>query len=225
MIARLRSRLHCDERGVTLVEVSLTMLILSILLVMSFDFLDRTTKIAVSTDAHARVEDDVQRVLRTVTQHLRGASPIDGTCNTSGYSTSYSNCVRFSVPRNQSGFGGCARTEFVIGLVPAPAGSPSGERVLAYDRAERTTASCALGALTQQRVLLARVVNNPTTHATPQPLFRYYGADGVEINPAATPASIPKAATVTVNLQVRYQAGLSPIAMTSAAALRNNITR
>lgn len=225
MIARLGRRVRVDQGGVTLVEVSLTMLILSILLVMSFDFLDRTTKIAMSTDAHARIEDDTQRALRTVTQHLRGAYPIEGTCNTSGYSTSYANCVRFSVPRNQSGFGGCARTEFVIGLVPSPAGSPTDERRLAFDRAERTSASCAVGALTQQRLLLGRVVNNPTTHATPQPLFRYYGADGVEINPASAPASVPKAATVTVNLHVRYQTGLNAIVMTSSAALRNNITR
>ncbi len=221
MIARLRSRIRADERGVTLVEVSLTMLILSILLVMSFDFLDRTTKIATSTDAHARTEDDTQRVLRTVTQHLRGAFPIDGTCSTAGYSTSYANCVRFSVPRNESGFGGCARTEFVIGLVSAPVGSPADEMQLAYDRAERTSASCGLGALTEKRILLGRVVNNPTT----QPLFRYFGAGGAEIVPSLTPAAVPKAATVTVNLHVRYRTGLNAIEMTSSAALRNNITR
>ena len=218
MIVLLRSRIRSDEKGMTLVEVSLTMLILAILLIMAFDFLDRTTKITVSTDTHARAEDNTQRVLRTVTQHIRGAFPIEGTCTTSGYSTSYSNCVRFSVPRNESGFGGCTRTEFVIGLVDAPDPAPVDEKLLAYDRVEHAGTSCGAGALTGKRLLLDRVVNDPTT----EPLFTYYTAAG---NPTTAAASIPSAATVVVNLRVRHRTGSNPIVLSSSAALRNNITR
>lgn len=223
MIAWLRSRTRSDEQGMTLVEVSVTMLILAIVLVMAFDFLDRTTKIAVSTDTHARTEDDTQRVLRTVTQHIRGAFPIEGTCTTAGYSTSYDNCVRFSVPRNESGFGGCTRSEFVIGLVDAPDPAPADEKQLVYDRVEHSSTSCGAGTLTDKRLLLDRVVNTPAP--TPEPLFTYYGADGVRIVPSTAAASIPSAATVVVNLRVRHRTGSNPIVLSSSAALRNNITR
>lgn len=216
MIAAIRARQRRGEDGMTLVEVTLTMLILSIVLVMAFDFLDRTTNITVNTEKQAIAEDDTQRVLRTVTQHIRGALPITGTCTTAGYSTSYDNCVRFTVPRGLAGIGSCARTEFVIGLVGTGA-----EKQLMYNRQEFTgSTSCTPGPLSSRVLLLGRVVNTSS-----QPLFTYYGIDGNQISTAAAPASVPKAATINVNLHVRYRTGRNAITMTSAAALRNNITR
>ncbi|HEX2040135.1 MAG TPA: prepilin-type N-terminal cleavage/methylation domain-containing protein [Acidimicrobiales bacterium] len=216
MTARLRDRQDRDESGITLVEVTLTMLILSIVLVMAFDFLDRTTNITVKTETHARTEDDTQRVLRTVTQHIRGALPITGTCTTAGYATTYDNCIRFTVPRGVSGIGSCARSEFVIGLV-----GTGTEKKLMYDRRDFTgSTSCTAGPLSSQVLLLDRVVNTSL-----QPLFTYYASDGSQINTTSSAASVPNAATVNVNVRVRYRMGSNPIVMTSSAALRNNITR
>lgn len=220
LVARLR---RSDERGVTLVEVTLTMLILSIILVVAFDFLDRTSSIAVKTDSHARAEDDTQRALRTVTQHLRGALPITGPC-TSATDTAtpplpagYDNCVRFTVFRATSGVGRCDRSEFVIALVGTGA-----EKQLVYNRQEftGTTAACTAGALSLRNRLLDRVVNESTL-----PLFTYYGSDGGVINTATAAASVPKAATVKVSLKVGYRTGSNPIFLESSAALRNNIKR
>lgn len=211
-----------DEQGATIVEVTLTMLILAILLTVAFDFLDRASIIAVKTDSQGRAEDDTQRVLRTVTQHLRGALPITGPCSaatdtaTPSLPAGYNNCVRFDVPRSTSGLGTCARTEFVIALV-----GTGTEKKLVYNRREFTgTTTCTAGPLTLRRVLLERVVNPSTA-----PLFTYYGSDGNAINTATAAASVPRAAQVLVTLHTRYRSGSKPIVLSSAAALRNNITR
>jgi prepilin-type N-terminal cleavage/methylation domain-containing protein len=213
-------RVRRDERGVTLIEVTLTMLILAILLTVAFDFLDRASLITVKTDAQSRAEDDTQRALRTVTQHLRGAAPITGACTGAGFPTSYSNCVRFDVPRVATTAGHCAVTKFVIGLADdGDATNPADERDLRVDRQEVTGASCSGPVTPPKTVVLARVVNDGT-----QPLFTYYGQDGNAI-PATATASVPKAATVRVLLSVRYRAGSNPIVFTNSAALRNNISR
>jgi Flp pilus assembly pilin Flp len=214
----LRRGFRRDQAGVTVVEVTVTMLLLAVIMMVAFDFLDRTTALTVRTDSHARTEDETQRVLRTVTQHLRSTDAITGTCTTAGYATTFDSCVRFEVPRSTTGFGGCARTEFVIGLVDSPDPAPADEKRLMYDRMEHSDANCTPGTLTGQRLLLDRVVNTPTT----QPLFTYYGTDG---NTVTSAAAVPKAVTVKVTLAVRYQTKAPALTMTNVAALRNNITR
>lgn len=217
-MSRIRALLQRqrDEAGITLVEVTLTMLILAIVFTIAFDFLDRTSTITARTDKHARIEDDTQRVLRTVTQHLRGAAPIDGTCTASGFSTSYQNCVRFTVKRATTGLDGCTSTKFSIGLV-----GTGTEKNLVLNRTESTGAgtTCTDGTV-NSKVVLTRVVNDGT-----QPLFTYYGSDGTVIDPTLNPTSVPKATTVKVSLRVRYSDSSGPIVLDSSAALRNNITR
>jgi type II secretory pathway pseudopilin PulG len=209
-----------DECGMTLVEVTLTMLILAVVLFVAFDFLDRASIITVKTDAQARAEDDTQRALRTVTQHVRGALPITGTCTGAGFPTSYANCVRFDVPRVATTTGNCAVTKFVVGLVDDPdLSAPADEKLLRVDRQEVTGTSCSGPVTPPATVVLERVVNDGT-----QPLFTYFGQDGNAI-PATSTASVPKAATVRVTLSVRYRTGSNPITFTNAAALRNNISR
>ena len=165
----------------------------------------------------------MQRALRTVTQHLRGANPIEGTCATTGYTTTYNTCVRFSVPRNESGFGGCARTEFVVGLID-DTNPADDERLLVYDRVEHNASDCGVGTfnVNNRQVLLARVING-----TSEPLFRYYSAEGGLIDTAtvAGATSVPDAATVSVHLRMRHRTTAKPIEMTSFASLRNNISR
>lgn len=226
-----RFRLRRDESGVTIVEVTLTMLILAIVLTVAFDFLDRTSKITVKTDTHARAEDETQRALRTVTQHLRGALPITGACTTADFPTGYGNCVQFTVPRTTTASGTCNETRFVIGLVDDPSASaPADEKLLRIDRHEHSAmSSCPLAAAAvptsslTKVYLVQRVVNN----ATSEPLFTYYNTEGQAISTttAAGIAAVPKAATVKVSLHVRYRTGSPAISLDSSAALRNNIIR
>jgi Tfp pilus assembly protein PilW len=218
---RLREvREHRDEQGVTLAEAAVTLLILSIVFIIVFDFLDRTSNLTVRTDTQARAEDESQRAMRTVTQHLRGARPITGTCNTAGFPTGYSDCIRFEVPRGVSTGATCAlRTGFVVGLVDDPdVTAPADEKLLKMIRQEFTGATCA-GGTPRTETLLARVVNDGT-----QPLFTYFASNGNNI-PATSVTAVPNATTVRVTLSTRFRTGSAPIVFTNAAALRNNITR
>jgi Tfp pilus assembly protein PilV len=219
-MTRLRNilRQRRDEAGVTLVEVSLTMLILAIVMTVALDFLDRTSEITVRTDLNARTEDDVQRTLRTVTQHLRGAAPIEGTCTAAGFATTYDKCVTFSVKRITSGYQGCAATRYSVGLVGTGA-----EKNLVIEETQRTgtAPSCSdVPGSTRRSTLLTKVVNDST-----QPLLTYYGPDGSVVDAVATPANVPKATTVKVGVHVRHSTKAASIVMESSAALRNNIVR
>lgn len=224
MISRLLRQRDTDERGVTLVEVVITILVLGIVTTIAFDFLDRSSRIAARTDSQGRVEDDTQRVLRTVTQHLRGAQPLGGPCTQDGQSPTlqitsspYDFCVQFTVPRTTKGLDTCARTDFLIGV----AGNGN-DRQLVMNRREHTgtTAACTTGAWHYRRLLLDRVRNVGSS----KPVFTFYASNGAAIAGNNT-AAIQKAASVKVNLLVRFRLGTNPIEMSSVAALRNNISR
>ena len=218
LLDRRRSR---DERGFTIVEVTLTLLILSIVLMVAFEFLDRASIMTYRADAHASAEDATQKVLRTVTQNLRGAHPIGAACTTDGLSpalpTSYGDCVRFTVRRTESGIDTCARTEFVYALVgTAP------NRTLIQRRQEytgTTTTTCTPGPAGNRLVLLQKVANTTT-----QPLFSYYAGNGTAIATSSA-AAVQAASSVKVTLAVTFRTAAQPLVLTSSAALRNNVTR
>lgn len=218
-----RRRVDSDtEAGFTLVEVLLTMLILSVILMIAFDFLDRASRLTARTDAHSRAEEDVQLVLREMTEHVRGAFPIEDPCTsatdtqTPSFSAGYDNCMRFTVKRTNSGLDTCARTEFVYGIV-----GTTSPRTLVQRRREYTgtTTSCTAEPLGVRTVLLENVMNTGL-----QPLFTYYAADGTKITTSNT-AAVKDAASVKVTLSVRYRTSADPIVLTSSAALRNNVDR
>ncbi|MBW3668158.1 MAG: prepilin-type N-terminal cleavage/methylation domain-containing protein [Actinobacteria bacterium] len=221
---RLFDRAERDERGFTITEVTLTLLILSIVLMVAFDFLDRASILTMRADAHGRAEAEVQTAMRVVSQNVRSASPVGEPCTSttdtppageSALPAGYADCMQFTVRRTTTALDTCARTEFLYALVPV---SGSTTRKLVENRREYTgtTASCTQGPLRQRRVLLERVAN--TTPA--QPLFAYYGSDGAAI-PTSDTAAIKKASSVRMTLAVRFQQSADPIVLTSSAALRN----
>jgi prepilin-type N-terminal cleavage/methylation domain-containing protein len=223
MAGLLRRARTESEAGVTLVEVLVTMLVLSVVLVIGFDFLDRASLLTARTEAHSRVEDEAQKALRLLTQHVRGAHPIGDPCTTTTDSLSpsfmpgYANCMRFSVKRTTTGLDACARTEFVYGIV-----GTSSPRTLVQRRAEYTgtVTNCPAPPAAQRLTILGNVVNDPSS----QPLFTYYAADGTAIATSNT-AAVKKASSVKVTLAVRYRKNADPIVLSSTAALRNNVDR
>jgi prepilin-type N-terminal cleavage/methylation domain-containing protein len=212
-----------EEAGFTLVETLLTLLILSIVMTVAFNFLDRSSILTYRADAHSRAEDEVQRVLRTVTENVRGAAPIGNACTTATDSESppfiagYDNCTQFTVLRTSTGIDSCARTEFVYGIVGSSAPRQLVERRREYTG---TTTSCTAGPLGFRRLLLSDVMNDTTL----EPLFTYYAGDGTKIATSSA-AAVVKAATVKVTIVARYRKGAPNLTISSSAALRNNISR
>lgn len=221
---RLFDRAERDEDGFTITEVMLTLLILSIVLMVALDFLDRASILTMRADAHGRAEAEAQTAMRVVSQNVRSASPIGEPCTSttdtppvgeSALPAGYADCMQFTVRRTTTGLDTCARTEFLYALVPV-AGSTT--RKLVENRREYTgtTTSCTQGPLRQRRVLLERVANTTAT----QPLFAYYASSGAAI-PTSDTAAIKKASSVRITLAMRFSASADPIVLTSSAALRN----
>lgn len=220
-----------DQGGFTLVEVTLTLLILSIVMLMAFDFLDRASILTMRTQANAQTEQDAQLALRVVTEHLRGADPIGDPCTptmdtvASGplLPAGYNNCIQFTVKRTQTGLDACAKTEFVFAIVG------SGEaKTLVENRREFTGTgagppTCNPTTWRKRRVLLEKVANN-TTGLTPEHFFTYYSATGNPIAPDDTLA-VKQAASVRLKVAVRFNNKAARSVFTSSAALRNNISR
>lgn len=222
---RLLRRAERDEHGFTITEVTLTLLILSIVLMIAFDFLDRASMLTMRADTHGRAEAEAQTAMRTVSQNVRGAAPIGEPCTTttdtppageSALPAGYADCMQFTVRRTTTALDTCARTEFLYALVAVPGATT---RKLVENRREftGTTASCTQGPLRQRRVLLEKVANT-TTPA--QPLFAYYAANGAAI-PTTDTAAIKRASSVRITLAVRFHKSADPIVLTSSAALRN----
>lgn len=221
---RLRQR---DEQGFTVVEVTMVMLILSIVLVMALDFMDRASILTLRAEAHGRTEDEVQGAMRTVTQQVRAAQPIAGPCSStsdvppadqSALPTGYANCIQVTVPRTDSALDTCAATTYIFAIVTR---TSDGVRLLVENRRPVTQSgsTCVTGGPVGRRVLLEKIANDAT-----QPLFTYYASDGIVIPPGNTTA-VPTSTSVKVTLAAKFRAAADPVVLSSRAALRNNIAR
>lgn len=233
---RLRRRAR-GQHGFTISEVSLTLLILSVILVATFDFLDRASIMTFRADAHGRAEQETQQALRLLTEHSRGAQPMGNPCTaatdtppaaTEGLTqgtlpAGYGNCMQFTVPRTTVGLDTCAKTDFVYALVPVrSAGGTVVDTYLVENRRETTgtSGSCTTGLWRSRRVLLEKVANSSVT----QPLFTYYAMDGSPIAVSDT-AAVKRASSLKVTLAYQYRKAAAPLVITSNVALRNNVTR
>lgn len=227
LFARLRRRSR-DERGVTLIELTLAMLIMSIVMLLAFNFLDHASLLTLRTEANAQSEQDAQQALRVVTQQVRGALPIGDPCSPSDDTATvgapgplpagYADCMKFSVKRIETGLDSCLESTFIFALV-----GPGSQKKLVEDRTDFTRVGgvCTATERHRRRIHLDKVVNT-----SGQPLFRYFSSSGAEI-PATVgnAAAVKKATTVRVTLAVKFHGNANPSVFSSSAALRNNISR
>lgn len=203
------------------------MLILSVVVFAAFDFIDHTSMLTVRTETQARAADDAQRALRTVTQELRGASPIGAPCTATTDTASpslpagYANCVQFTVVRTKNALDTCTRTIHVFALVPNGATSRLVENRTSYaGTGTPNSATCPATTVASRRVVLDNLVNT-------EPLFTWLRGDGSAISTTSATAAtdVPKASSVRVALHVRHRSNAPALRFTGVAALRNNTTR
>jgi len=203
-----------DDDGFTVIELAVTLLLLSIVSAMLFGFLDSTSSATARITLHTRTQRDGELAMRTITQDLRAASPI-----TSAPCGSYNSCVAFSVQRATQTGHDCEKT--VIGYALA-----SG--VLRRSLVENTWtgSSCAVTRTITNLPILTSVVNATVSPVTP--LFVYYDNKGAVLDPATQAATLVKkpsqggTASIKVTLVVRYKTSAPPLTLSSLAALRNN---
>lgn len=193
-----------DETGASLLEVLVTCLVLTIVMVTLFEFLENTTSLSARTTRLVRAETEAQFALREVTQELRGASAVRP-CASAGYAT----CVTVDIARPASAAAaGCPLRTVTFRLASG--------RVL-QDRTDYPTCTTPTTRYAG-RVVLPNVVNSAAT-----PLFAYLGDDGNPVDVVTRAADVPTAAAVQVTLVVDSTARTAaPLRFSATAALRNN---
>lgn len=219
---RRRWRVQRDEAGLTVVELTVVLLILSIVSMMMFSFLDHMTNISARATLDVQNEAQANIILRTVTEDLRAASSIRTTypsttsCPAGGtYPGGYASCISFNVPHITAVNTRCPYTAIIYGIV----GSTLYEDQTVYD------ASCTATSTTTHKVLASNVSNGST------PMLTYYDATGNQLSATSSGAGLTfttnpsdwiVASTVKISLAFTYRAGAPAVPFTSSAALRNN---
>jgi prepilin-type N-terminal cleavage/methylation domain-containing protein len=211
----MRNRQRRDERGFSLIELTVVLLVGSIVTFMMLNFLDGTSAIVSRSTSRVQAESDARNALRTALQDIRAAQsiatayPTSTTCpSATTYPAGYANCLQFVVVHATSATNvTCPSSLITYGLV---------NQVLKEDRVDYN-ASCTPRTIFTGKTILKNVVNGT------RPLFQYTDSFGNALNPSSSPASaFVDAGTVRLQLFVQYRAGAPELAMFSTAALRNN---
>lgn len=214
----MNQRRASREAGFTMMELVVTILLLSIVGVIMMTFLVSAVTSTARATSNVETEKSIQLALRPVTEDVRSASQISGTypssssCPTGSYPTGYANCLSFTIARPENGQLSCPKSLVVVGLTSG---------VLRISRTDYgiVGGSCVVTKSSNAYPLVTHVVNGS------QPLFTYFDRFGNQLNPAATgqtTASFVAATTVRVALNVSYTTGGPLISYTSDLAVRNN---
>jgi type II secretory pathway pseudopilin PulG len=208
-----------DERGSSLVELTVTMLIMSAVGVIIFGFLFNVISTTTRATSNTETEKEIELALRPLTADIRSAStisrtyPVTTSCPTSSYPTGYSNCLSLTIQRPVVGALSCPKSVVTYGL--------KSDGVLRQDRTEYDLVGgvCSVTYSYTGRPLLKNLNNGAT------PLFTFYDAFGNALNPAAsgqTAAVFAASSTVRVSIKVQYRSGAPLLTYTSDLAMRNN---
>jgi prepilin-type N-terminal cleavage/methylation domain-containing protein len=219
MMARRMTARARNEDGVTLVELAVVLMLMSIIAVIIFGFLYSVMNVSSRATNDSESEKAISLALRPVTENLRGTTsiatvyPATTSCTAGSYPTGYTNCLSVTVLRPIPGQLTCPKTVFTYGL--------KSDGILREDRTDYAFVGgvCAVTTNYTGRKLLSNIVNGS------QPLFTYFDRFGNQLDPAAsgqTALPFTDAVTIRVTLNVRYQTGTPLLSYTSDFALRNN---
>jgi type II secretory pathway component PulJ len=209
------------EEGVTLVELIVVLVLLSIVSIMLFGFMSNTTEISARVDDHNTAERDAILGMRRITQDLRGANPVvtNGSnvpiCPSAYSALAAGNCVEVLLSRNTnlSSATFCVVSGRSVALpFRRVVFRLEGSRVL-ENRYEHTSSCTTAASSSLDRSVVEEVANPATTR-----LFTFLNRSGDPITPGQ---SIGNAGSVRISLVLAYRAGTAPLQLSSVAALRN----
>lgn len=218
-IVRLTGR---DQDGMTLVELTVVLLVMSVVGAMTLTFLNHMTSLSARAAADVNNEAAANLVLRTVTEDVRAATsiatsyPTTSSCPSGvAYPAGYANCLSFRVLHTTGVNTTCPYSVITYGLV--------GARL--YEDRTDYSASCAATSTTSHKVVASNVSNGTT------PLFTFYDQNGnllsstqsgAGITNTTNPSDWAAASSAKVSLSFSYTPAPTPVAFTSTVALRNN---
>ncbi len=192
-----------DDRGFTIVELSVVLLLISIVTAIGFSFLDNTTSVTSRVASDVETEQTAQWTLRTMTEDLRAATGIQP-CASGTYKT----CIVFDIPSSAKFGTRCPERRITYAMV----GTALQQTRLDY------TSACGLPATSTAVTILAGVQNGTSTA-----VFTYYDNNQNVIDAINAPASVPQAVEIAVTLRLSYATNVSVVLnLFSTASLRNN---
>jgi prepilin-type N-terminal cleavage/methylation domain-containing protein len=219
MIRLMIRRARRNEDGVTLIELAIVLMLMSIVATMLVGFLGSVFRVSTRATNDSETQKAITLALRPVTENIRGTAtvattyPATTSCTAGSYPTGYSNCLSVTVLRPVAGQLSCRSSVFTYGL--------KSDGILREDRTDYALVggTCVVTTSYTGRPILTNIMNGA------QPLFTYFDRFGNKLDPAAsgqTTAPFITAVTIRVTLNVQFQSGSPLLSYTSDLALRNN---
>lgn len=208
----------------TMVELLVVVVLLSIVAVIMYGFLDNTTNTSQRVEDNVTAERDAMIALRRVSQDVRSANPVVTT--SAGIPTcpkvgiSYGNCLEVVLSRNAN-LTSAVQCDIGNGRVVAlPFRRTTywlqNEQV--WERRAEHSGATAAACTTPASVLDNRPVIAEVTNPGAATLFSFLDRDGAAI---ASGGALTNVAAVRINLQITFRRGVAPLTLSSVAALRN----
>lgn len=199
----LRARHPHGAEGFTLVEVSVTALVMTTVLAALFGVLESGTKVEGHTQAMINSQEDVRFAMAEVLRDLRAADPLLPLPNVGDYTS------RFEVRHGDAASPVYTRWSL----------DPTTSTLV------RQTLTGAGGTPTATTYRLERVRNGDAGATVTT--FRYYNSEGTELTAGnATPGDFANCSirvSVTLKADSDPEPGLQPFTLTSDAELRNRL--
>lgn len=210
MLARLRRRLS-DERGVTLAETMIVLLILSITLGAAFAALTSFQRQAVGSDVRAQNLAEARQMMATITRDLRTATKparASGVTQPPGFISAGARAVAFYANLDTPANGGPRRITLEV----------DGSGVL-WERSVAPTGTYP--SFTYTSTPTSRRLGQFVVNTDAAPLFEYLDGNDVVLGPLPlTAAQLDRVAMVRVNLRVLRDSGLTVPATTLRTTVR-----
>jgi prepilin-type N-terminal cleavage/methylation domain-containing protein len=190
-----------DERGFTLIEVLVTLGLMSIVMVIAFAFLTQMTNVSSQAINDVNSEGNGRIALRTITEDIRAAKPatitFTGGSTTCPSSPTPGTCMSFTVVRDTVANPAC-QSVITYGLLSASV------------RETRQDSGCVRNIAFTGKTVIPNVMNGATS------LFTYYDKQGNLITSGQASAG-----SVGVLLMLQYQPQMPVLTLSSYASLRN----
>jgi len=220
-----RERRRHDERGMTLVELMVVLMMTSIVSALVYAVLIDSTKVAARADNSTRAENSGRLALRAMSEDIRAAVQIRGATSTTActtgltYPAGFTTCLGFLIPHATSA---SATTTTVAGgtkPIACPYSNITYGLKAGVIREDRTdyNASCAATSSFTGKTVLASVDNTAA-----QWLFTFYDTYGNRLGASDAVTAYQVAGSVSMQVYLNYQKGAPDISLMTTAALRND---